>query len=59
MSSMEFKAFGIFCFSAICFGLGTAIAGEILASDDDASVFFVAWLIGSIIFGIAMAIEHG
>ena len=59
MSDVSFKAFGIFCFSVICFGLGTAIAGEILASDDDASAFFVAWLIGSIIFGIAMAIEHG
>lgn len=59
MNDVSFKAFGIFCFSVICFGVGTAIAGEILASDDDASVFFVAWLIGSIIFGIAMAIEHG
>lgn len=59
MSDVSFKAFGIFCFSVICFGLGTAIAGVILASDDDASVFFVAWLIGSVIFGITMAIEHG
>lgn len=59
MSSMAFEAFGIFCFSSICFGLGTVIAGEILAPGDDASVFFVAWLIGTIIFGIAMAIEHG
>ena len=59
MNDIAFKTFGIFCFSVMCFGVGTAIAGKILASDDDASVFFVAWLIGSITFGIAMAIEHG
>lgn len=59
MSDVSFKAFGVFCFSVICFGLGTAIAGEILSfGGDDDSVFFVAWLIGSIIFGIAMAIAY-
>ena len=59
MSSMAFKAFGIFCFSIICFGLGTAIAGEILSFGDGDSVFFIAWLIGCITFGIAMAIAYG
>ena len=58
MSDVSFKAFGVFCFSAICFGLGTAIVGEILSFDDD-SVFFVAWLVGTITFGIAMLIAYG
>ena len=59
MSDVSFKAFGIFCFSVICFGFGTVIAGEILSSGDSDSVFFVAWLIGTIIFGIAMAVAYG
>ena len=59
MSGEEFKAFGVFCFSVICFGLGTAIAGIILSSGDNDSVFFVAWLIGTIVFGIAMAVAYG
>ena len=59
MSDISFKAFGVFCFSVICFGLGTVIAGEILSSGDSDSVFFVAWLIGTIVFGIAMAVAYG
>ena len=59
MSSMAFKAFGVFCFSVICFGVGTVIAGEILSFGDSDSVFFVAWLAGTIVFGIAMAIACG
>lgn len=61
MSDMAFKAFGIFCFSIICFGFGTVIAGEILSSGagDSDSVFFVAWGIGTIVFGIAMAVAYG
>jgi len=59
MNGEEFKAFGVFCFSVICFGLGTVIAGEILSFGDGDSVFFVAWLIGTITFGIAMAVAYG
>ena len=59
MGDMAFKAFGIFCFSIICFGFGTVIAGEILSSGDSNSVFFVAWGIGTIVFGIAMAVAYG
>lgn len=59
MKGEEFKAFGVFCFSVICFGFGTVIAGEILSSGDSDSVFFVAWLIGTITFGIAMTIAYG
>lgn len=59
MNGEEFKAFGIFCFSVICFGFGTAIAGEILSSGDSGSVFCVAWIIGTVVFGIAMAIAYG
>ena len=58
MSEIGFKAFGVFCFSVICFGLGTLIAGEIL-SFGDGDVFVGAWLIGTIIFGIAMVIAYG
>lgn len=58
MSSMEFKAFGVFCFSVLCFGGGTAIVGMLASSDDD-SIFFTAWLTGAIIFGIAMVIAYG
>ena len=59
MNGEEFKAFGVFCFSVICFGLGTAIAGIILSGGYDDSVFFVAWLIGTIVFGIAMTVAYG
>lgn len=59
MSGEEFKAFGVFCFSVICFGLGTAVAGIIVSVGDDDSAFFVAWLIGTVVFGIAMTIAYG
>lgn len=59
MSDVSFKAFGVFCFSIICFGLGTVIVGEIVSCGDDDGVFCVAWLIGTIIFGIAMVIAYG
>lgn len=59
MKGEEFKAFGVFCFSVICFGLGTLKAGEILSAGDDDSEFCAAWLIGTIIFGIAMAVAYG
>ena len=59
MSEVSFKAFGVFCFSVICFGLGTGIAGAVLSFGDSDSVFFIAWLIGTITFGIAMVVEYG
>lgn len=59
MSDVSFKAFGVFCFSVICFGLGTAVAGEILSFGESDCVFAVAWLIGTIVFGIAMAVAYG
>ena len=60
MNGEGYKAFGVFCFSVICFGLGTVIVGEIVCGDDDGvGVFCVAWLIGTIIFGIAMVIAYG
>ena len=58
MNSITFETFGIFCFSVAFFGLGTAVAGEILSFGDDDSVFFMAWLTGIIIFGITMAITY-
>ena len=59
MSDESFRAFGVFCFSVICFGLGTGIAGAVLSFGDSNSVFFIAWLIGTITFGIAMVVEYG
>lgn len=59
MSNIAFNAFGIFCFSVICFGLVTFIVGVVASLGDDDSVFFVAWLAGTVIFGIAMALEYG
>ena len=58
-TSEIFKTFGIFCFSFICFGLVTAIAGVVLSFGNDDSIFAIAWLAGAIIFSIAMAIEYG
>lgn len=55
MSDESFKALCVFCFSVICFGLGTGIA----AFSDSDSVFFIAWLIGTITFGIAMVVKFG
>lgn len=59
MSDISFKAFGVFCFSVICFGLGTLIAGELLSFGDADSVFVGAWLVGTIVFGIAMVVAYG
>lgn len=57
MSDISFKAFGVFCFSVICFGLGTLIVGALLSFGEDE--FVGAWLIGTIVFGIAMVIAYG
>lgn len=59
MSGVSFKYFGVFCFSVICFGLGTLIAGEILSFGDSDSMFFVAWLVGTLVSGIAMVVAYG
>lgn len=59
MSDESFKALCVFCFSVICFGLGTGIAGALLSFGDGDSMFFVAWLVGTITFGIAMVIAYG
>lgn len=59
MKGEEFKAFGVFCFSVICFGLGTLIAGEIISFSDGDSAFVGAWLVGTVVFGIAMTIAYG
>jgi hypothetical protein len=59
MSEISFKAFGVFCFSVICFGLGTGIAGALLSFGDGDSMFFVAWLVGTVVFGIAMVVASG
>lgn len=60
MNSEMFKAFGIFCFSIVCFGLGTLIFGALVSfSNDDDSMFCVAWLTGTVIFGITMMITYG
>lgn len=59
MSDVSFKAFGVFCFYVLCFGLGTLIIGEVASCGNEDCVFSVAWLVGSIIFGIAMAIAYG
>lgn len=59
MSDMAFKAFGIFCFSVICFGFGTVIAGVLISGGDSDNILFSAWLIGVITFGIAMAVAYG
>lgn len=59
MSSMAFKAFGVFCFSIICFGVGTFLAGVLISGGDSDNIFILAWFIGCITFGIAMAIACG
>lgn len=59
MSDVSFKSFGVFCFSVLCFGLGTLIIGEMASYGNEDCVFPVAWLVGSIIFGIAMVVAYG
>lgn len=59
MCDMAFKAFGIFCFSVICFGFGTFLAGVLMSCGENDCVFPIAWLVGSVVFGIAMAVTYG
>lgn len=54
-----FKSFGVFCFSVLCFGFGTAITGEILSFGESDCIFPVAWLVGTVVFGIAMVVVYG
>lgn len=58
MSDVSFKFFGVFCFSVLCFGLGTFLVGVLISSFGDSDCIFpVAWLVGTIVFGIAMALH--
>lgn len=59
MSDISFKALGVFCFSVVCFGVGTFLAGVLISGGDDDVVLAGAWLIGTIVFGIAMAVAYG
>ena len=59
MIDVSFKSFGVFCFSALCFGLGTLIMGALFSCGYRGYIFPIAWLVGTIVFGFIMAFEHG
>jgi hypothetical protein len=59
VSNISFKAFGVFCFSVIRFGFGTFLAGVLMSCGEDDCVFPIAWLVGSVVFGIAMVVAYG
>lgn len=59
MIDMSFKSFGVFCFSVLCFGLGTLTMGVLFSFGCNDCVFSIAWLVGIVVFGIIMAFEHG
>lgn len=59
MIDTSFKSFGVFCFSILCFGLGTLIVGVLFSCGYSGYVFPIAWLVGTIVFGIIMMFEHG
>ena len=59
MINMSFKSFGVFYFSVLCFGLGTLIIGVLFSCGYSGYLFPIAWLVGTIVFGIIMMFEHG
>ena len=59
MIDISFKSFGVFCFSVLCFGLGTLIIGVLFSCGYSGCVFPIAWLVGTIVFGVIMTFEHG
>lgn len=59
MSDVSFKSFGVFCFSVLCFGLGTLIFGVMASFGDNDCVFPIAWLVGTVVFWIAMMFAYG
>ena len=58
MIDISFKSFGVFCFSVLCFGLGTLIIGVLFSFGYNDYIFSIAWLVGTIVFGIIMMFEH-
>ncbi len=59
MIDISFKSFGVFCFSVLCFGLGTLIIGVLFSFGYNDCIFPIAWLVGTIVFGIAMIFVYG
>lgn len=59
MIDISFKSFGVFCFSVLCFGLGTLIIGVLFSFGYSDCIFSIAWLVGIIVFGIVMMFEYG
>lgn len=58
MNSASLNAFQMLCLSALCFGFGTITAGVVFSVTPD-DVLPIAWLMGCIVFGIAMAVAYG
>lgn len=59
MIDISFKSFGVFCFSVLCFGLGTLTIGVLFSFGYNDYIFSIAWLVGTIVFGSIMTFEHG
>ena len=56
MSNTELANFGLFVLSAFIFGIGTAIVGGIITNFDSDDMFVASWIVGCIVFGIAMVV---
>lgn len=59
MVDISLKFFGVFCFSVLCFGLGTLIIGVLFSFGYNDCIFPIAWIVGTIVFGIAMMFVYG
>ena len=58
MSDVNFKSFGVFCFSVLCLGLGSLIIGVMFSFGFNDYIFPIAWIVGIIVFGIAMVFVY-
>lgn len=59
MSNTELANVGLFVISAFCFGVGTLLVGAMIIDGDNhdiSDMFIAAWIIGCIVFGIAMVV---
>lgn len=57
MWNVEFARIGLFVLSAFLFGSGTALMGGFLTyQDTQDDLWFVAWLVGVVTYGISFTI---
>ena len=59
MSNTELANFGLFMASILGFGIGTLIAGGLITEFNSEDMLSASWLVGCIVFGIAMLVAYG